>query len=160
VRDDVRVSLSWPPGFPRTEYPAQSRFGTPEECVKRNLEFQLDLMDATSVVVTSNSELRRDGRPYANQRISDTEVAVYFMRKGREQAIACDKWDSIRDNLQAVAKPLELCEASTDGVLARWSTQRSRASLRSRHQRAPELQSGRGGHGMRCWVWRPTLPGG
>ena len=115
MRDDVRVSLSWPPGFPRTEYPAQSRFGTPEECVKRNLEFQLDLMDATSVVVTSNSELRRDGRPYANQRISDTGVAVYFMRKGREQAIACDKWDSIRDNLQAVAKPLELCEASTDG---------------------------------------------
>lgn len=35
--------LSWPPGFPRTDYPAQSRFHTPEERVKRNLEFQLGL---------------------------------------------------------------------------------------------------------------------
>jgi hypothetical protein len=96
--------LSWPPGFPRTEYSAQSRFDTPEERVKRNLKAQLDMMNATNVVVTTNSELRRDGRPYVNQRISDTGVAVYFTRKGREQAIACDKWDSIRDNLQAVAK--------------------------------------------------------
>jgi hypothetical protein len=73
--------LSWPPGFPRTKYPAQSRFDTPEERVRRNLEFQLDLMDAANVVATTNSELRRDGRPYANQRISDTGVAVYFTRK-------------------------------------------------------------------------------
>ena len=34
---------------------------------------------------------------------------VYFTRKGRKQAIACDKWDSIRDNLQAVAKTIEAC---------------------------------------------------
>ena len=34
--------LSWPLGFPRTKYPAQSRFDTPEERVKRNLEFQLE----------------------------------------------------------------------------------------------------------------------
>jgi hypothetical protein len=45
--------LSWPPGFPRTEYPAQSRFDTPEERVKRNLQFQFDLMNATNVVVTT-----------------------------------------------------------------------------------------------------------
>ena len=78
--------LSWPLGFPRTKYPAQSRFDTPEERVKRNLEFQLEPMDAANVVVTTNSELRRDGRPYANQCITDTGVAVYFTRKGREQA--------------------------------------------------------------------------
>jgi hypothetical protein len=29
--------------------------------VKRNLEFQLDLMNASNVVVTTNIELRRDG---------------------------------------------------------------------------------------------------
>src|SRR5215217_163061 len=109
--------LSWPPGFPRTEYPAQSRFDTPEERVKRNLQFQFDLMDATNIVVTTNSELRRDGRPYANQRISDTGVAVYFTRKGREQAIACDKWDSIRDNLHAVAKTIEALRG-----IDRWGT--------------------------------------
>ena len=109
--------LSWPPGFPRTEYPAQSRFDTPEERVKRSLEFQLDLMDASNVVVTTNSELRRDGRPYANKRISDAGVAVYLTRKGREQAIACDKWDSIRENLQAVAKTIEALRG-----IDRWGT--------------------------------------
>jgi hypothetical protein len=90
---------------------------TPEERVRRNLEFQLDLMDATNVVVTTNSELRRDGRPYANQRISDTGIAVYFTRKGREQAIACDKWDSIRDNLHALAKTIEALRG-----VERWGT--------------------------------------
>ena len=54
--------LSWPPGFPRTEYPAQSRFDTPEERVKHNLEFQLDLMDATQC--GGRHELRAaPGRP-------------------------------------------------------------------------------------------------
>jgi hypothetical protein len=67
--------------------------------------------------VTTNSELRRDGRPYANQRISDTGVAVYFTRKGHEQAVACDKWDSIRDNLQAVAKTIEALRG-----IDRWGT--------------------------------------
>ena len=109
--------LSWPPGFPRTKLPAQSRFDTGEERVRRNLELQLELMDASNVVVTTNSELRRDGRPYANQRITDTGVAVYFTRKGREQAIACDKWDSIRDNLHAVAKTIEALRG-----IERWGT--------------------------------------
>jgi hypothetical protein len=109
--------LAWPVGFKRTEYPAQSRFDTPEEKVKRNLEFQFDLMDATNIVVTSNVELRRDGRPYAGQRISDPGVAVYFDRKGKNQCIACDKWDSVRDNLQAVAKTIEALRG-----IERWGT--------------------------------------
>jgi hypothetical protein len=57
---------------------SRSRFDTPEERVRRNLELHLDLMDAMNVVVTTNSELRHGGRPYANQRITDTGVAVYF----------------------------------------------------------------------------------
>jgi hypothetical protein len=134
----------------RTTYRAQSRFDTPEERVRRNLEFELDLMDATNVVVTTNSELRRDGRPYANQRISDTGVAVYFTQKGHEQAIACDKWDSIRDNLRAVAKAFEALRG-----IERWGTGEmvdapSKASRRSRRQRVPVSRSGRSGHGMRC----------
>ena len=55
--------LSLPPGFPRTQRRLRSRFDTPEERVKRNLKLQLDMMQATNIVVTTNSELRRDGRP-------------------------------------------------------------------------------------------------
>jgi hypothetical protein len=53
----------------------------------------------------------------ANQRITDTGVAVYFTRKSREQAIACDEWDSIGDNLQAVAKTIEALRG-----IDRWGT--------------------------------------
>lgn len=109
--------LNWPIGVPRTKYPLRSRFDTAEERVKRNLENQLYMMDATSVVVTTNVELRRDGRPYANQRVTDNGVAVYFKRNGRDQCIACDKWDSIRDNLQAVAKTIEALRG-----IERWGT--------------------------------------
>ena len=45
--------LTWPPGFPRAKHPAQCRFDTPEERLKRNLEFQLDRIDASNVVVTT-----------------------------------------------------------------------------------------------------------
>ena len=150
--------LSWPPGFPRTKYPAQSRFDTPEERVKRNLEFQLDLMDATNVVVTTNSELRRDGRPYANQHISDTGVVVYFTRKGREQAIARDNWDSIRDNLQAVAKTIEAVRGVERWGLARWSMLHSRASLPSPRQQLPAFRCGPGVRGTRCLGVAPDAP--
>jgi hypothetical protein len=110
--------------------------------VKRNLEFQLDLMNASNVVLTTNIELRRDGRPYANQRISDTGVAVYFTRKGCEQAIACDKWDSVRDNLHAGAKTIEALRGIDRWGQGRWSVQHSRVSRPSRHQRAPAFRSG------------------
>lgn len=109
--------LQWPPGFPRTKFPARSRFDTPEERVKRNLERELDLLEAANVVVTTNVELRRDGKPYAGQLIEDRGVAVHFVRSGRQQAIACDRWDSVRDNLQAVAKTIEALRG-----IDRWGT--------------------------------------
>jgi hypothetical protein len=109
--------LTWPMGLTRTVSPTRSRFDTPEERVKRDLQQQFVLMRATDVVVTSNSELRRDGRPYANQRIEDMGVSVYFERKGKDQVIACDRWNSIRDNLQAIAKTIEALRA-----IDRWGT--------------------------------------
>lgn len=109
--------LAWPVGIPRTSTPIRSKFDTAEERVKRNLENQLFLMRATNIIVTCNVELRRDGKPYVGQRISDTGVAVYFTRKGAEQCIACDKWDSVRDNLQAVGKTIEALRG-----IERWGT--------------------------------------
>lgn len=109
--------LSWPVGLPRTEKPTRSRFDTPEETVKRDLQRQLNLMRSVNGVVTTNIELRRDGRPYAGQRVEDTGVAVYFIRKGRDQVMACDRWNSVRDNLQAIAKTIEALRG-----IDRWGT--------------------------------------
>ena len=44
--------LSWPPGFPHIEYPAQSRSDTPEERVRRIWSSRY-LMDAMNVVVST-----------------------------------------------------------------------------------------------------------
>jgi predicted Ser/Thr protein kinase len=79
-----------------------------------------------NVVMSTSSELHRHSRPYSNQSITDSGVAVYFTRKGRKQAIACDKWDSIRDNLQAVAKTIEACAGLNVGD--RVMVNRSKAS--------------------------------
>ena len=112
-----KYPLSWPIGVPRTETRVRSRFDTAEERVKRDLEQQLSVMNASDIVVTTNVELRRDGRPYIGQWISDPGVSVYFKRKGQDQVIACDRWNSPRDNLQAIAKTIEALRG-----IDRWGT--------------------------------------
>lgn len=110
--------LTWPVGLPRTKSPRRSRFDTPESVVKNDLELNIKLMGATNVVVTTNVEVSsRTGRPYANQRLEDSGAAVYFNRKGREQCIACDKWATVRDNLQAITKTIEALRG-----IDRWGT--------------------------------------
>lgn len=109
--------LDWPVGVPRTKKPTPSRFDTSEGRVKKGLERELSLMVASQIVITSNVELRRDGRPYANQQLTDTGVAVYFIRSGERRCIACDRWNSTRDNLQAVSKTVEALRG-----IERWGT--------------------------------------
>jgi hypothetical protein len=109
--------LAWPVGLPRTDYPKRSVFDMSEERVKREHQCSLNLARATDVVVTTNVELRRDGRPYVNQRISDPGVAVYFTRRGQEQCVACDKWSSIKDNINAIYKTIEALRG-----IERWGT--------------------------------------
>ena len=143
--------LSWPVGVPRTATPTRSRFDTAEERVKRDLEQQLYLMNATDAVVTTNVELRRDGKPYVGQRISDPGVSVYFKRKGQDQVIACDRWNSTRDNLQAIAKNRSTTRDRQMGDWRDGSTPPMRASRQFRQPRAPD---GRSGRGTTCWACR------
>ena len=115
--------LKWPAGWPRAKEQRRADFGqktisssgyayktsTTFDKATRALYDELKLLKVTEVVLSSNLELRRDrqGVPYANQRISDTGVAVYFKRDGKEQCIPCDRWDRAEDNIKAVAKTIE-----------------------------------------------------
>jgi hypothetical protein len=85
--------------------------------VKRNLEFQLDLMNASNVAVTTNIELRRDGQPYANQRIFDTGVAVYSREKVVSRPSPAISGTRSVNNLHAVAKTIEALRG-----IDRWGT--------------------------------------
>lgn len=90
--------LAWPPTWPRTDYPERSRFGVSFAVARDDLLYELALMDATDIVLSTNVELRRDGLPYAKR--GEPDVAIYFTLHG-QQCIPVDRWDRVKDNLRA-----------------------------------------------------------
>lgn len=100
--------LSWPVGWPRSKRPQTARFDTSFTSARDGLFREIKLLGGTHVVLSSNLTLRRDGIPLAGQRQpADKGVAVYFFRRGKQMAFACDRWDKIEDNIRAVAKTIE-----------------------------------------------------
>lgn len=110
--------LQWPAGRPRTNRPERSRFGVSFAVARNRLFDELRLMGARLPVLSTNVELRRDGLPYARQSEPDDRgAAVYFEWKGRQMAFGCDRWDRVRDNVQAIRHTI----AALRG-LDRWGT--------------------------------------
>ena len=102
--------LHWPDGWPRSEYVYRARYHTQFGKALNHLTAELRRFHAYSIVISSDVPLRRDGYPYASQAAShkgDQGVAVYFSierdKPGSlsQQVIACDHWDTVRDNLHA-----------------------------------------------------------
>lgn len=101
--------LSWPAGRPRTAIDdrERSRFKITPDRARKELFIELERMDATDVILSTNLPIRKDGMPYMSGMSSralreDPGVAVYFKSKGRPMVFACDRWDRIEDNLQAI----------------------------------------------------------
>ncbi len=101
--------LQWPEGWPRTVAHRRRRAPykyTPEAATQHLLN-ELKLLGAyrSSVVISTNIAIRRDGLPYANQRAQadDPGVAVYWSTSAfKDRVIACDKWDKVHDNVHAL----------------------------------------------------------
>lgn len=117
-----RFPLQWPAGWPRAPYRATAKFNqkvntgrgfaeTREVTVPialDRLDRELELIRASYVTLSSNLELRLDGRPRAERAAPDDPgAAVYFRLDGRDMALACDKWDRVADNITAIAKHIE-----------------------------------------------------
>jgi len=110
--------LAWPPHRPRTKRRQRSQFHSSFDVARDGLMDELRRMGARLPVLSTNVPLRRDGLPYAVQKEPDDPgVAVYFEWKGRQMAFACDRWDRVRDNVQAVRHTI----AALRG-LDRWGT--------------------------------------
>lgn len=110
IRPDQRYPLTWPAGWPRTpgHLRTYSTFRTTTEKAFNGLLAELERLRARGVIISSNLKLRNDGFPYANQpRHGDEGIAVYFTRKGKEYALACDKFTKREDNLRALALTIE-----------------------------------------------------
>ncbi len=66
---------------------------------------ELQKLGATGVVVSTNLPLTPDDRIRPEKPV-DPGVAVYFQHHGRSMVFACDKYEGIAYNLQAIAKTI------------------------------------------------------
>lgn len=97
--------LQWPIGRPRWSGIRQpSQFKMTPAAMQGHLFDELDRMHVDDVVISSNK------RPYSRSEaeiLDDPGVAVYFRRKGKDIAIACDKYRRVSDNLHAIGIAIE-----------------------------------------------------
>lgn len=109
--------LQWPVQQPRTKHQMRAQFGKHSPSKAGNyLVNDLSMMQARQCIITSNLQLRKDNSGfYANQRVEDPAIAVFFTLKGVPKVMACDKWDRPEHNIWA----LYLSVAAIRG-LERW----------------------------------------
>jgi hypothetical protein len=77
---------------------------------QRFLFDELDRLGAINVVVSTNVLIRIDGRMYADymdRRLDDPGVAIYFMYRGDQIAMCCDKFSFVWENVYALGKGIE-----------------------------------------------------
>lgn len=125
---ETRYPLYWPEGRPRTAWHNRetARFETTFARARDEIVRQIELMvgryamqqrDA-GLILSTNVALRNDGLPLAGKKApEDPGVAVYFTYKKRRVAFACDRWKTVEDNMQAIAKTIDALRG-----IARWGT--------------------------------------
>lgn len=111
--------LYWPAHWPRTGDDARNRgnFLKNGGRVRQLLLKELALLRATEIVISSNVAIRRDGLPYAGQKVEDPGVVLYFKRNGQDVAIPCDRWTTVDSNLRAIGMTVEAIRG-----MERWGT--------------------------------------
>lgn len=108
--------LQWPEGWSRTARRRPSQFNTGFATARDALFHELVLLGGVAnAVITSDMPLRLDGLPHATGSCADPGIAVYWMKDGAEQVMACDRWLTPAENLQAVRKSIEAIRG-----LGRW----------------------------------------
>lgn len=105
------MPLLWPQSWPRVlpMKRQRARFDTGLAVSIREIQDSMRLMAARQIQVTSDLPVKGDGMPYATPREpEDPGVAVWWVNiAGQERVIACDRWDSVRDNMQAINASLK-----------------------------------------------------
>ncbi len=95
--------LQWPAGWKRSQFRSVAQFHTQFGAARDHLFRELARMSARAPILSTNIPLRNDGLPYANfSQPSDPGAAIYFQLKGRPMVFACDRWNKVTDNVQAI----------------------------------------------------------
>lgn len=123
--------LDWPEAYDRTDpqdrepYPGSLSITRKEAFV--SIVDELEKWEATEgsvrIETASQHYVDRPNIPHQHDKPDDVGVAAYFRREGeradREYAVACDRWESQRENARAVAlwarrlRLAEKCEVTT-----------------------------------------------
>lgn len=129
-----RWPLEWPGNWPRTQarqrqrasfrrtqtdYVTQIVNGSSQQVSRKRdvqlsviaaverLEAECTRLGAVGALLSTDVELRLDGRPRSNQDPADPGAAVYFKLNGASRCLACDKWDRVADNIAALAAHID-----------------------------------------------------
>lgn len=120
--EPTRYPLAWPAHRPRRKASARVRgqFGELVDDSSRKskpvslatacarLEDQVGRLGGIYPLLSSNVELRMDGRPRADRGMpTDPGVCLYFHLKGAPYAMACDTYTEVAQNIAAIASHLE-----------------------------------------------------
>lgn len=94
--------LTWPSSWPRTDLARRetSRRKSTLPNALKNLRSEINLLGGKNLILSSNATL-------GNERPADSGVVAYFIRDGENVAIPCDRWKTIAENVQAIAKTVE-----------------------------------------------------
>jgi len=104
-----KYPLQWPEdwsrGDPRARQAAKFKTGLHRAC--QALYYELRLFGGGEAILSTNVPLRRDGLPYAEGDPDDPGAAVWFRAQGEQRVIACDRYNHVAHNVQALAKTVE-----------------------------------------------------
>ena len=116
--------LQWPLGREKTSKFSRkvAPFKTTPGRARDELLHQLKLLGARDVVISSNvATYRRGGHDimYADQSAAkeDPGLAIYYTWNKEQYVLACDKWNAVVDNLQALMKTVDAIRG-----IERWGT--------------------------------------
>jgi hypothetical protein len=111
-RSTLFYPLDWPHSYARRKEVRRSQFSQTFSSARQQLEYELNELDASNIIISMNMEVTPSGSLKATSRQpSDPAVAVYFVVNGEEKVMACDKWDAVEDNLRAIGLTLEKMRA-------------------------------------------------
>lgn len=105
--------LCWPEGFARTARPRKSGFGNVGRGLtlygaRAEIEDEIRRLRGHDIIISTNMRIRRDGGVYSNEKEpTDSGVAVYFNRKGKQLVFACDRWATVKENCHAIVLSIE-----------------------------------------------------
>jgi hypothetical protein len=100
--------LQWPVGYPRTQWKKSARFDTNFANARDAIVNEIKRFRGKDIVISTDIPVKNDGFPYASFKTpKDCGVAVYFTYENNQVVFACDKWDRVEDNMQAIRKTIE-----------------------------------------------------